>query len=523
MHIRYTALPLIALVLTACNPYFDTKKPFADTTTKADAIAAAPKQLAPTNSVRMTNRPMLGITEPLEKSRFNLPPAIGSKGFIWRADAPMTLPQIGQRIADQTGLPVQLDPRLSGRNTTTPTAALGSTIAAGFMQPNYQGTVEGFLHQVASTFDVDVAYQDGALVFEKFKTEILRVNVPNNTTKTEARIGATSSGTGSGAVSASSVNTSTRQQQVDHWKDIDTTVKKIVGTSGDYSTNPATRQLIIFGPPSIRREVRQYIQELNYSMRHRIAIDVSAIFIDVTDNDTFGLSVDALYRSSLNGYKLGLSGLVPTLRNQGGTASIGVLDNAVNGTFNHFANTELFLRAVADSRRLADIRNASVITSNHSPTPLNLTTDEDIISRNEFSQGTQSLLATAQTKVINYGLSIIVDPVVHDDENIQLFITVNISDLTGREDKPIGNNQILQLTKIDRRDFNTDVLIKPGETAVLAGFESNQVSNQDVGAGNPLFKLFGGSRTSAIRKTRLLLLATANLVTDTPTRYRTTQ
>jgi len=512
---------IAALMLAACQPYFDPKPALDAGTAKAEDAAKAQRDMINQKPVIYTGAPFLGVTKKVPKVRYGLPPELATAEFTLRREAPMSITQIAAKITEKTGVPVKVDPQ-AANPIASGASGIAQAIAGGLMTPNHSDTFESFLSQVAAVFDIEPGYEGDTIYFTKYRTEIITVNLPTNKTITEARVGAATQGNGGTQVTASSQNLSSRTQTVDFWKDLEQALKRIVPQGTEFQTNPSMRNVVVRGAPSARRDVRAYLEQIDKTMSRRVAVDLSVIFIDVSDNDTFGLSVDALYRSSLNGMKLGFTNMLPTLSSQSGTGSIGILEPAPgsNTLNNHFAGTDLFIRAVAESRRLADIKNGSVIATNHSPTPINLTTDEDVISRTGLGSTANSLLATAETKTINYGLSLIVDPIVNDERNIHLFLSMNNSEKTAQEDRNIGNDQLLTLTTIDRRDFNTDVVLRSGETAVLAGFEMQTSRKNDMGVGRPWFKALGGSREAEVRKTRLLIIATAHLLPDDRTASR---
>jgi hypothetical protein len=242
-------------------------------------------------------------------------------------------------------------------------------------------------------------------------------------------------------------------------------------------------------------------------------VQMSAIYITDDDNDNFSLDVNALYQAGTKGgLSAGTGGLLPTLNQQPGTGSVGVISPpaGTNNFATHFAGSQIFLNAVKSNNRLADYRTATETGRNGITMPISLTTDQDIVKN--ISYAVTGTIGTSQTtassSTINYGFSLEVTPRIISPGVVSVFLNFNETDLTNLVTFQVGTTGQLQLATMDHRNLWNERPIRSGETLVIAGTEQETSTRIDqAGIG-------GGQRQGEVKRTRLILLVTPTIVAN---------
>ncbi len=517
---RFLTAALMAL-LSGCAVLDKADQLFAQGEADAKALGARP---ASGSGVITVAKPYLGVAveeskhgEPLP-SRWEAPDAL-----TLQLPTALTLPQLAARITRETGIPVRSDNRVIGGEGTTPppgvdsSGMLGTTSqpmvtappVPGTMAPYFSGPLSRLLDQMAAQFDLAWRYSNGAIVLDRIQTRTFMVRANSVTNKLAANVTSTSHGTGGSGSQDVGINAT-----LDIWTEIDAQLKAILPPKSNYAVSRTTGSITVTTTPRSMEEVALYLDGLNTMLAANVAVEVTAIHINVDETDDYALSLDALYKSGVTGVGLALNGLLPTLAQNVGTGSIAILQPAGGQGSSHFSGSKVFLNAVSSAGRLADSRTVSVVAQNNTPTPLQLTTSKDIIKSIQFNTlsqtGTSSVSTTPET--IEYGYSFQVIPRVLGRGEVGLVITLTVSDLTALEEKSVGDSQVLQLATIDARKFKNEITLTSGQTLVVAGYDQMRSTRNDRGLGSSGFWLFGGGKKGQVQRTRLLLLVTPTIL-----------
>jgi len=178
--------------------------------------------------------------------------------------------------------------------------------------------LKSVLDALASRFDCEWSYSNGAITIERLVTRVFEVRADpsikqitsevSGATPSLAQSGAGGSGTSGSGNSGSSGDGSdagggSNQQtsvkiDLDVWKEIDSTLAALVPTPGHFVTQRAAGVVTVVAPPATMRRVASYFEALNRSLSARIAVEITAIYINTDRNDDFGISLNALYCES---------------------------------------------------------------------------------------------------------------------------------------------------------------------------------------------------------------------------------
>lgn len=460
--------------------------------------------------------------------------------------------QLKELITQETGIPVEIDPRIyndpedkssapsAGQLQPPPGAqpgfpflgrapvgAVPAAASAATITPNFHGSCEEVFEQIAASFDLSWRMNGRTLSFDKYVTKTIVFRVSDASTKTQATLssGGNSANGGGGSSSGGSgsnqggntTQTASYEINSDVWAEIESGLKTMLPRGSRYTISRTAGVATITTTPRVAKDIEQWADQMNAILGTTISVEIAAIYITVNDNDNYALDLSALYRAGTQGgVSAGLRGLLPSLSTTGGSGSVAIL-NPTNGgnNFNtHFAGSQIFLNAVSTSQRLADYRTATATGRNGVPMPITLTTNQDIVRSltNAVGLQTGTTSVTAQTSTINYGFSLTALPRVIAPGVVNVFLSFSANDLTNLQNFQIGDTGTVELATIDNRTVWTEMPLKSGQTLVLAGTEQEKVNRTDQGLGDTWNFLLGGQKVGGVVRTRLILLVTPTII-----------
>ena len=444
--------------------------------------------------LRRADSNYLGELRDLTEPPPRLPPRVETRAGFSLATESSTLPEeTVARITEVTGIPavVTLDPEFG--------ADRDSLLLNG--QPlRYTGPLSGFLDQISAHWDAAWEYHSGVIRIENAVTKIYEV-------RASVAVSQFSLQTGDGNLGTGSISTELHINST-LWEEIESALNDLV-KPGRIDIAPGTGLVSVTAPPSIHRKVATYIDRANQIFDARISIEIVAAFLDVTDLDDYGLSLNLLRSASNNSTRIALGRQRVT--ENSGFASFQVLDSATGGAA-RFSGSRALLQALSRSDRLVDYRTASAITRHGSPVPIRLARKQDIVRRVEVVVVDDSSTTSIESETLNTGLSMSAYPRILNQDRVHLTLSLVASDLVGLTSFGDGESGRIQLATVDERRLTHDLVLEPDETLLIAGYEQQQASIVRDGVGDPSFPLLGGGETARKVRTRLFLIVSANIL-----------
>jgi type IVB pilus formation R64 PilN family outer membrane protein len=405
----------------------------------------------------------------------------------------------------------------------------------GDFTPDYRAMpLEAILDDLAQRFDCDWSYRNGRITVDRLVTRVFEVRAdPSVKTITSEVSGATpspaqassagggsSGSTGSSGSSGGSDGSDSSSQQtstkidLDVWKEIDTTLGALVPAPGHFVTQRAAGVVTVVAPPATMRRVSSYFESLNRSLSARVAVEITAIYINTDRTDDFGMSLNALYKDAKTGLTYGLADVVPSFSGTIGTASF-----AVSNPTSEWNGTTSVIKALAANNKLADVQTGSIITQNGVPSSLKLVTNTDIIRSIQFSTVAQAGAATtaAQASTIPTGFSLQILPRIVGNSDISLIASVENSAISNETQQSVGEGASLDLLTTTERNFSINVVIGSGEQVASLGYDQYTASRNQSGLGWFTNWLDGEQKAELVRTRLLLILRAVILKGPVPT------
>jgi len=560
--LRTTALAVVTSLLAGCT-LISTKKEEQEIVRKADQFKTVQPPAANRDSVAFAATQYFGSRVIRSSHGDALPESIASLRLTIRRSSTMSLEQFAEIISQSAGhLPVRVEgrggsyPSGVGAAPSDPAAAAllaranaapglptpaafspgGGIASAPFSQdgdfaPDFRDApLDTILDALAQRFDCDWSYTGGAIVINRLVTRVFEVRADpsikqitsevSGATPSLAQSGSAGGGggnSGSGGGDSSGGSGGSNQQtsvkiDLDVWKEINDTLGALVPLPGHFVTQRAAGVVTVVAPPATMRRVTSYFDELNKSLTSRIAVEITAIYINTDRNDDFGMSLNALYKDAKTGLTYGLADVVPSFN-----GTIGSANFAVSSPTNEFNGTTAVIKALATNNKLADVQTGSIITQNGVPSSLKLTTNTDIIRSIQFSTVAQAGAATtaAQATTVPTGFSLQILPRIVGNSEISLIASVENSAIASETQQSVGQGSSIDLLTTTERNFSINVILGSGEQIASLGYDQYTANRTQSGLGwfnNPL----DGEQKAGLVRTRLLLILRAVILKGPP-------
>jgi type IVB pilus formation R64 PilN family outer membrane protein len=557
--IAHSALPLIALAsaLSGCT-LIDTASVDKTVTQKADALRSARPPAVNADLVSFTPTQYFGARIVRSVHGAILPASLADMRITIRRAEPIGLEEFTDALSQIAhGVSIHIDGYLGSRSvglalsqsqssgsalrpisgeTTQPAGGRGlpraiDTADDAFTPDFRDALLPSVLDAACARFDCDWSYDGRSITVSRLVTQLFEVRADPSIKQITSEVsGATpslaqsgagggnsgSSGSQSGGASGDGGGGSNQQTSVkidlDIWKEIGDTLGALVPPPGHFVAQRAAGVVTVVAPPATMRRVASYFEALNRSLAARIAVEITAIYINAERGDDFGMSLNALYKDAKTGLTYGLADVVPAFN-----GTIGSANFAVSNPTSEANGTSAVIKALATNNRLADVQTGSIITQNGVPSSLKLTTNTDILRSIQFSTVAQAGAATtaAQASTVPTGFSLQILPRIVGGSNISLIANVENSAISNETKESVGQGSSIDLLTTTERNFSINVIVGSGEQIASLGYDQYTASRTQSGLGwftNP----FDGEQKAGLIRTRLLLILRAVILKGPP-------
>ena len=360
---------------------------------------------------------------------------------------------------------------------------------SGTMSLTYRGPLSGILNRIGSKFDLSWSFDGTAIRFDRMISVTHDVPLPATVGKLGVQLAGVT--TDSASISAS------QSLSVDPWADIEGALDQAVAPPATVAVARNTGKISVFGPPSVQRSAARVIDQYSEVYSTRIGLEIATYFLDATGTEDWAIGTFLQGAFGDGNFTLG-RGLVAA----GSVGNIAIVGGQLDGSAINF-------RALAADKDVVDYRLSNTIGQNGIVAPVSLLTTQNYVretTREDKDDGSTKL--TIKVDTIDTGLSIFALPrLLPRSGQIQLSLWILEASLNSLE--VFGD---VQLPKTDQRSLEYTVVLTPGETLVIGGYEQETVRKDRSGTGVAEFLGLGGTAKAEVARTSMVVLVRPTII-----------
>lgn len=292
----------------------------------------------------------------------------------------------------------------------------------------------------------------------------------------------------------------------------------------DIIANKETNSLIITAPPSVYRDVKQVVKELDI-MRSQVLVE--ALIVEISGDDSWGAGIEWQHGSSINSgnssldntYALGSSttnlgedyvnnaGYLPGL-------TLGLLKGSLetdDGTVT-IPNIYALLNLYSETQEINILSTPQILVKDNQEAELNVGQQVPIITNTRLTDQ-NTTYNTYDLKSV--GIKLKITPQINKKRFISLDLYSEIKALVG----DVSNLSLTEPPVISERNIKTQITIQDRKTIVIGGLiqsDNNEIIRKTPILGDiPILGWFFKRKTRTKTKTNLLIFITPYII-NTP-------
>lgn len=376
--------------------------------------------------------------------------------------------------------------------------------------PAWSGPLSAFLDVLATEHDVVWQYDGKAVRIRPFltKTFVLPTPIADATFASSSAAAGSEENTGRQEVSADF-------KDVDPWDDVDALLEAAMPAGAGYVRAVSTGEVTITARPSDLARLEDIIDGLYERHGTQVLLRVTWMVVDISDADDYQLDLQAVFRDAASGLRIGFNSPVSSLVDVAGAGGVAVVNPPADSDLQNWDTSRLLYTALSRSGRLVDHRTFAQAVKNNTPAAFNDRTLRDYLKNFSRQRGTDGQGDTFSTEVdtLSLGSTLQILPRVLSGERLGLLLTMSQASLVELQTLPLGDDgSFIQLAERANREIPAnEVILQNGQSLVLAGFEGDTVTRNQVGTGTPGFFGLGGVQQGEVKRTRLILVVTPTI------------
>jgi MSHA biogenesis protein MshL len=294
--------------------------------------------------------------------------------------------------------------------------------------------------------------------------------------------------------------------------------------------HPEAGLVVVNAEPGTQGRVERYLEEMKRRSGRQVLLEARIVEVSLGNDSQIGMDWNALLTPG------GASGGSGTDISSGFTPGSTINSNlgASDGVFRlvaQNARVTATLSALAREGRLQVLSSPRISTMNNQKAILRVVREEAYFLQSSQAtptgSGTGVLMTTTITPlVVPVGIVLDIQPQVSEDGMITLAVNPSVSEVVTTRSFSVtgqGGGASATLPVVDRRDLDTVVRMKNGETLVMAGIIKNKEGYDDRGVPwlrrIPFFGNLFSKREKSKQHTELAIFITPTLVED-PTQVK---
>lgn len=371
-------------------------------------------------------------------------------------------------------------------------------------QVSFSGTLEGFLDLLTTQERLNWRYDDSGI----------------NIFKTESRVFDIYALPGSQKVSSSSKTTDKTESlsggidnnvDLNQWKSLENQLLTMLSSVGKLAFSPEIGSVVITDEPKVLDKVEEFLNKNNSKMVLQTAINVQVYSVSRGKNDNQALNISALLKG--NGINFRAFNPTSITTTPEGMPSVGVFNST------DLSDKDLsgaLFTALNKRKDVSLMTSASVTTLNNKMAPIFVGNKrkyiKELTSTVTPSVTTPTTSTTVTTDELETGFMINLLPSIIEKHRLLLRVDINLLNLIAMEKFVLKSGDSLQLPTVDNRSFQQEVLLRSGETLVMAGFEKVGGELEEAGMFDPSIRFPYGAAQGAGNREQLLIFITPVLL-----------
>ncbi len=492
------ALLILTGLLSSCALLAARNRTLAGIETREHRLAIAQSRQGALHPVILHDGYYFGSGQPIPAQRGPYLPAVFGEPVVWITHH-LYLEQLAERLSRLAGLPVRLGAMLQEAETqnANPVTQKSLLLQTGrILKIDYHGTLAGLLDQVTAYFGLSWRWERGAIRLFRYESRAFPLDVLPGAVSTalvltnQSNLG--SSGGTTGGSSETSSQTVTQEQENQFWKTVHANVVAMLTLHGQVLVNEEAGVITVIDRPMVVRRVGRYLASLNHAMQREVSIVVRVYALDLTNSELRGFSLDGVFHNLAQTYGVTFSGAGPATSVAGAASFSATILNTATGGIGQYAGSALLIQALHAYGHVSLMTQGSGIALQGQPLPIQVTKTVGYLASAQTTASTLVGQSTALTPgQVTTGFSMLVVPRILSGGMLAMQYAIDLSTLNSLTTITSGGESI-QVPSVSSQRFIQRVLMKSGQTLVLAGFE--QVSESREGDQGILSWFRSGSR-----------------------------
>lgn len=432
------------------------------------------------------------------------------------------VPAIAPMVGGMSGMPAGMGAMPAGANAHRSASGIDVGDSLNNITLDATATPKQILDQLVTLNGLNWEYRDGVAIIQRLLSRSLQLNTTPGETSYDFNVGknatseASSAATGtSGSISTGFTSNSSvkRVGKLTPLDSVKEAVKGVLSPYGDVFVSHATGTITVLDTIDGVEHATKLVNRENEILGRNATFRVEIISFKQKDSDQSGVEWDVVYD---NMSKFGATITSPTslVSATGATLGLQILTGP-GGKPGRFDGSSAFLKLLNEVGEAHSMQSINVQTRNRNMTPASILAQTVYLARTTPAPASGTGVAGGvpglEPGTITTGLDLKLQPNIMDNNQISLLMSVGLVDLIDIKTLTSGvgvNQQSIEAPATSGFEFQYDVSLTPGRTAVLSGYERivNDFTERKLSRNSPL--LAGGSFKGQSNKEKIFILVT---------------
>lgn len=392
----------------------------------------------------------------------------------------------------------------------------------------YQGSLSKILNEITNASGLFWRYKDNTIQVFSVETKVYNLDAPIGKFSLSNSITSASDLSSSGATSNQSNQTGGSNMGLNYdlqadspWNAAIKTIKNMLSSNGRLDANPVEGYVTISDTPTKQKAIGQYITKINDKTNKKIAIRVDVYDVQATSGSNYGLDIKGI---------VGAFGKTVEWQSNASNLFSSSVKNSLNTlTFKRENGDDhnVVLNALSQLGKTTQVTGTTVYTISGQPAPVQNSVQQGYLKSiaTSTSSGTSenTTTATLTPGTVTTGYSMTVTPRIESTNEILVSLNLQLSSLVKMDtissnpnasdsDKTAGNTSQIQIPTVHSKNFLENMILKNGETLLIAGFQDSKVDGSTSSLADPVLWPVGGTNITDQTKTTTVVVITPYIV-----------